>query len=165
MPIDFPTSPATSQTYTFGGKTWRYNGSAWVLEGQAVAVASPNEKTRTINFIVDGGGSVVTAGSKGFVQIDFNANVVSWDIYSDVASSNVKIDVSKATYANFPTFTNSGGTSPILSTAQKNANTTIDWTNFTSFTAGDIIQFSVNATPTPANATRVTVALQIVTTP
>jgi hypothetical protein len=31
MPIDFPTSPSTNQTYTFGTKTWSYNGTAWQL--------------------------------------------------------------------------------------------------------------------------------------
>jgi len=31
MPLDFPTSPATNQLYTFGGRTWKYNGDAWDL--------------------------------------------------------------------------------------------------------------------------------------
>lgn len=29
MPIDFPTSPTLNQTYTFGGRTWSWNGVAW----------------------------------------------------------------------------------------------------------------------------------------
>jgi hypothetical protein len=29
MPIDFPTSPTLNQTYTFGGRTWSWNGFAW----------------------------------------------------------------------------------------------------------------------------------------
>lgn len=29
MPIDFPTSPALNATYSFGGRTWSWNGSAW----------------------------------------------------------------------------------------------------------------------------------------
>jgi hypothetical protein len=28
--LDFPSSPTTGQTYTSGGRTWRYNGTAWV---------------------------------------------------------------------------------------------------------------------------------------
>jgi hypothetical protein len=28
--INFPTSPALDDTYTFGGKTWKYNGIGWV---------------------------------------------------------------------------------------------------------------------------------------
>jgi hypothetical protein len=29
MPIDFPTSPTTGQVYTYLGKSWVYNGTAW----------------------------------------------------------------------------------------------------------------------------------------
>jgi hypothetical protein len=29
MPIDFPTGPTTGQIYTYQGKSWRYNGTAW----------------------------------------------------------------------------------------------------------------------------------------
>jgi len=29
MPIDFPNSPATNDTYSFGGKTWIWTGSSW----------------------------------------------------------------------------------------------------------------------------------------
>lgn len=31
MALDFPSSPSTNQTYTDSGKTWTWNGSAWVL--------------------------------------------------------------------------------------------------------------------------------------
>lgn len=29
MPLNFPTSPAVNEQYTFGGRTWIWNGSAW----------------------------------------------------------------------------------------------------------------------------------------
>ena len=29
MAIDFPNSPATNDTYSYGGKTWKWNGTAW----------------------------------------------------------------------------------------------------------------------------------------
>jgi hypothetical protein len=29
MAIDFPNSPATNDTYSYGGKTWIWNGTAW----------------------------------------------------------------------------------------------------------------------------------------
>lgn len=31
MAIDFPNSPATNSTHTVGGKTWTWNGTAWVV--------------------------------------------------------------------------------------------------------------------------------------
>ena len=30
--IDFPNSPTTGQVYTVNGKSWRYNGTYWVVE-------------------------------------------------------------------------------------------------------------------------------------
>jgi hypothetical protein len=36
MPIDFPTSPVTNDTYTFGSYTWQYNGYGWQLLGNGV---------------------------------------------------------------------------------------------------------------------------------
>ena len=32
--ISFPSNPSPNDTYTFGGKTWVYNGSAWDLQTQ-----------------------------------------------------------------------------------------------------------------------------------
>ena len=29
MPLDFPPSPSVNNTYSFGGKTWKWNGAAW----------------------------------------------------------------------------------------------------------------------------------------
>lgn len=29
--MNFPSSPVTNQTYTFSGRTWKYNGTAWDL--------------------------------------------------------------------------------------------------------------------------------------
>ena len=31
--INYPSNPTASQVYTFGGSSWRYNGSAWVAIG------------------------------------------------------------------------------------------------------------------------------------
>jgi len=36
--IDFPNSPTTGQVYTVNGKSWRYNGTYWVVEATATAM-------------------------------------------------------------------------------------------------------------------------------
>ena len=36
--INFPTSPALNDQYSFGGKTWTYNGVAWVLTSSPTSV-------------------------------------------------------------------------------------------------------------------------------
>lgn len=40
MPLDFPSSPTLNQTYTFGGKTWQYNGSAWDVVSQSAVTTA-----------------------------------------------------------------------------------------------------------------------------
>jgi len=30
MPLDFPPSPSLNEIYTFGGRSWKWNGSGWV---------------------------------------------------------------------------------------------------------------------------------------
>jgi len=116
---------------------------------------------RSLNFIIDGGGSVITTGSKGNVMIDFSGTIDGWAILGD-ASGSITVDVSKSTYATFPTFTASSGTSPSLSSQQKNQRIGINWTGFTTVSANDIIRFAVSGTP--ATVTTVTVALRITTT-
>src|SRR5215471_20984321 len=34
MPLDFPASPALNQIYTFGGISWKWNGTAWSRQGE-----------------------------------------------------------------------------------------------------------------------------------
>lgn len=39
--IDFPSSPTVGQTYTYGTRTWQWNGSGWerqINAGQTVSV-------------------------------------------------------------------------------------------------------------------------------
>jgi hypothetical protein len=34
MPINFPTSPASQEIYSFGGFSWQWDGASWVSVGQ-----------------------------------------------------------------------------------------------------------------------------------
>jgi len=36
--INFPTSPALNDQYSFEGKTWTYNGTAWVLTSSPTTI-------------------------------------------------------------------------------------------------------------------------------
>lgn len=45
MALNFPSSPSTNDTYTFGGRVWLYNGSAWQLQG--VRSGSSNNRSYT----------------------------------------------------------------------------------------------------------------------
>lgn len=68
MPINFPSSPAINQTYTFNGKNWYWNGTGWAASGstQALTGASgvflnptnnPSSGLYYINFASDPSGT------------------------------------------------------------------------------------------------------------
>ena len=42
MAFNFPSSPILNQTYSFSGKTWRWNGYAWDLLQAVLPAASGN---------------------------------------------------------------------------------------------------------------------------
>ena len=111
-----------------------------------------------INFVIDGGGSAITTGLKGFIEISFHMTIEGWTVVADVSGSIV-VDVWKDTYANFPPTvadTIAGTEKPTLASAQKNQDLTLT-TWATAVTAGDIIGFNVDSITT---VTRVTVAIR-----
>jgi hypothetical protein len=112
-----------------------------------------------IGIVIDGGGSVLTTGVKGYVEAPFSGTINGWTIVADQSGSCV-VDVWKDTYANFPpevAETIAGTEKPTLSSAQKNQDLTLStWT--TAVTKGDILAFNVDSA---ATVTRVTVQLRI----
>jgi hypothetical protein len=49
MPIDFPTGPTTGQVYTYEGKSWIYNGTAWDIAALPLRL--------NVEYLVIGGGA------------------------------------------------------------------------------------------------------------
>jgi len=127
--------------------------------GHKVANATGGIIERTIAFMISGGGSAITTGSKGFLAIDYDCTIISWSIFADQTGSIV-VDVKKSTYAGFPTTSSIAGTEkPTLSAAQKNQDTTLTtWT--TAITAGDVLEFVVDSASTVTSVT-VTIKIQV----
>lgn len=107
---------------------------------------------------IDGGGSAITTGVKGYLEIPFDMTITGWTLMGD-QSGSIVIDVWKDTYANFPPLdadSIAGSELPTLSTAQKNQDLALStWT--TSVTAGDILGFNVDSATT---VTRVTLTIR-----
>ncbi len=114
-------------------------------------------KALTINYIIDGGGSAITTGVKGFVEIPYAMTITGWQVLADQVGSIV-VDVWKDIYANYPpTVADSiaGSEKPTLSSAQSNQNLSLStWT--TQASGGDILGFNVDSVST---VTRVTVSI------
>lgn len=109
-------------------------------------------------IVIDGGGAAITTGVKGFMEVPFNATIVSWTLLSSDASAtsgSIVIDVWKDTYANYPPTvadTITASAKPTISGATKNTSSTLTgWT--TTVTAGDILGFNVDSCTSIVKAT------------
>lgn len=134
-----------------------------VAGSPSVATLAFINNYRTINFIIDGGGSVITTGVKGFVVVDFDCQILNWTIQSSIAGAIV-IDIWKKAYAanTVPAVGNSiigvGGTKPTL-TATNLSSQSASLNNYTtSISAGDVLAFNVDSATA---VTLVTLALKV----
>jgi len=121
-----------------------------------------NVKLTTITFAIDGGGSAITAGQKGHLEIPFACTINQVTMLAN-ASGSVVVDIWKDTYANFPPTDADSITAsapPTITAAQKSQDSTLTgWTK--SITAGDILAFNVDSCATIA---RVTISLKVTKT-
>ncbi len=112
-----------------------------------------------IEFVIDGGGSVIGAGIAGFLGVPFDCAIEAVELLADQAGS-IKVDIWKATYANFPPTdadTICGGNDPEIVSGIKDQDTTLTgWTII--LTEGEVLAFNVDSATT---ITRCTVILRV----
>lgn len=127
----------------------------------SAAIAIPTAvKTSVVGIVIDGGGSAITTGIKGFVQVPFDCTIVSATLLAD-QSGSIVVDVWKDTYLNYPPTvgdTITAAAKPTLSAVAKALDTTLTGWN-KNISAGDVIGFNVDSATT---VTRVTLELQVV---
>lgn len=114
----------------------------------------------TLTFIIDGGGSVITTGIKGDLQIPFACTITGWTALAD-QSGSIVVSVWKDTYANFPPTIADvimSGTPVTITTATKGQNLAV---TPVTVAEGDILRFNVDSVST---VTRVLVSLTVVKT-
>lgn len=125
-------------------------------------VANLDLSTTGITFVIDGGGSVLSTGVKGYLEIPFNCTINRATLLAD-QSGSVVVDIFKAAYASFPPVVGNKITAsapPTISATTKSQDSTLTgWT--TSITAGDVLGFNVNSATT---ITRATLSLRVVRT-
>jgi hypothetical protein len=133
-------------------------GQALVYRG-GTPVPTPEDQVSTLNFVIDGGGSVITTGVKGDLVVDFGCVITGVTLLAD-QSGSVVVDIWKDTYANYPPLVGDSITAsakPTISSATKAQDTTLtSWT--TTVAAGDTLRFNVDSVTT---LTRVTVAIKV----
>ena len=115
--------------------------------------------TRSIQFVIDGGGSAITTGVKGYLEIPFACTINRVTLLAD-QSGSIVIDIWKDSYANYPPTnadTITASAVPTISATTKSQDATLTgWT--TSIAAGDVIGFNVDSITT---VERVTLSLRV----
>ncbi len=152
---------------TSGSGILKGNGSGGTTVATGPDIVTLGAMTQDIEFIIDGGGSAITTGVKGDLEIPFACTIQRATLLAD-QSGSIVVDIFKCSYANY----DGGSTHPVsgdkitasapptISTATKAQDSTLTgWT--TSITAGDILRFNVNSITT---CTRVTLALKVLRT-
>lgn len=115
----------------------------------------------TIGTVIDGGGSVITTGQKGYIKCPYAGTITAAYLIAD-QSGSIVVDVWKIASGSIPTVANTITASalPTLSSAQQSTDGTLTgWT--TSVSAGDVFGWNVNSAST---VIRVTLQLLITKT-
>ncbi len=112
-----------------------------------LAYSTTADLTRTLNYVIDSGSVPLFPGIKGNMTIDVTGIIESWTIITET-EGNLKLDIQKCDFNNFPNFTSICGTElPQLgvlnqSKERKAKNDTLS-TWETQVYSGDIFQFEV----------------------
>ena len=110
-----------------------------------------NAQSRVVGITIDGGGSTITTGTKGYVVVPFSCTIQNWSVVADQPGS-ITIDVWK--HSSVPTALNTitGSAKPLLSSAQLAvAQPVTGWS--TAVNANDVVAFNVDSASTVTRAT------------
>jgi hypothetical protein len=119
------------------------DGTAWA------PCTTESSTTSGISVTIGYEGTDIIGGTLVYMPIPFGCTVTGFTLVAD-ESGDVEVDILKTTYANFPASFASitSASPPALSSSQKDTDSTLTgWT--TSITAGDVLQFYVEASPVP----------------
>jgi hypothetical protein len=130
-------------------------GGSW----QPIEQVVTNDRLASLGLVIDGAGSAITTGVKGYLRVPYACTIQSAELVAD-QSGSIAIDIWRDTYANFPpTVADSivASAKPTLSSAQKSQNTSLTgWT--TTLTEGQYLAFNVDSAST---VTRVALTLKV----
>lgn len=137
--------------------TYVWDGSAWVQINPGGGSGTLTKYT--VGITIDGGGSAISTGVKGYRSIPITGTITSVRLLAD-QSGNAVMDIWLDAFANFPPTvadTITAAAKPTLSAADSYEDTTLTgWT--TAVTAGDVLGFNVDSA---ATITRLTLELEI----
>lgn len=128
------------------------------IDGTGSVTINSTTVNRTIGVSIDGGGNVITTGTKGYVEVPYAGTIEEWKIIAE-PSGSITFDIWKSNAA-IPTNSNTitASAKPTLTTAQRATSTTLTgWT--TAVSVNDVFGFEVESATTVTKAV-LTVVIQ-----
>ena len=172
--IDEPQTISALQTFnndsfrllpTAGNPSSPLDGQMWYNSTDNKLLAEVNGEINniatdvSIPFLIDGGGSAITVGIKGDIEVPFDCEILAARLFADQTGSIV-IDIWKDTFANYPPDNADSITAsapPTITASNKSEDTTLTgWT--TAVTKGDTLRFNVDSV---TDIQRVTLSLTV----
>jgi|WetSurMetagenome_2_1015567.scaffolds.fasta_scaffold573469_1 hypothetical protein len=105
--------------------------------------------TWTVEFLIDGGGSAITSGIKGDIEMPCAGTITAVTLLAD-ATGSITVDLWKTVYASYPPTVSdkiTASAKPTITSALKYRDTTLTgWTK--TFAAGDILRVNVDSAAT-----------------
>lgn len=115
----------------------------------------------SIMYVVDGGGSAIATGMKGFIEAPFSGSLEEIRLFADQSAGDISIDILRDVYANYPpddTWDKMGNPVTISGT-NKSEDDLSGWlASDRMFSAGDIFAFYVTSCSTHQ---RVTISMTV----
>lgn len=101
-------------------------------------------KTSSLGYSIDGNGSAIPATAFGIIEVPFDCEIQEVALFADVSGS-IQVNVLKATYANYPTFSSIvASAKPTISSSTKAKDSTLTgWSK--TLSAGDVIKVYVDS--------------------
>jgi len=150
------------QTSAFTGNVTKAAGSVATVIANGVvsgAMLTANGQVRCLQVVIDGGGSTITTGIKGDIEVPFACTITGWTMLLD-QSGSIVVDIWKDTYANYPPVVGDSITAsdkPTISATTKGQDLApTGWT--TAIAAGDTLRFNVDSITT---ATRAVLSIRV----
>jgi hypothetical protein len=130
-----------------------------VVNQRGLAGSASSQSNGSLGITIDGGGSAITSGQKGYLSVPYNCTLQSVTMLADTTGS-LTLDVWRDTYANYPpTVLDSivGSNYPTITSGIKYTDSVLSgWS--TSVTGSNVLGFNVNSC---SSITRVNVTFGI----
>lgn len=158
-----PVATSGLTDYYVTGGTFSTSGGTLILDRQngSFEITGFTANRGCFGITIDGAGSVITTGIKGYLYVPYDCIVDCWGVIAD-QSGSIVVDVWRgSTPLTIPTSASdsiAGSEKPTLSSQQSQVDTNLTtWT--TNLVFGDVIAFNVDSAST---LTRVTIQIKVI---